>query len=76
MAVLFNVLAAFFFLLGAAIIVRMFRAERRDRARFIRAAAGAFSIAMGNASVLKAPQAALMFFLAGAMLVLTGRRGS
>ncbi len=57
-------------------MVRMFRAERKDRARFIRAAAGAFSIAMGNAMVLKNPPAALMFFLAGAMLVLTGRRES
>ena len=66
-----NLLALFFFLVGAALLVRASRAERWNRPKYLRAAAGAMAVGLGNAVVLKSPAVGLMFFLAGVWLIFT-----
>jgi hypothetical protein len=74
MTFLFSILALFLFVLAGLIFKRALSAEPRDKARFIRAGVGAMAAAAGNILMIKNAPAGMLFFLMGAILVLTGRK--
>lgn len=71
-----RLLAIFFVLFAAVLVVRAFQGHRRDTARFLRAALGSIAIAGGILIFFRMPQYGLLMILAGIglMRVLFQRR--
>jgi len=66
-----NLLALFCFLLGFALLVRAFRAAKRDTARYLRAAVGAMAAGAGNALLFKATTLGLLLLFVGVGLIVS-----